>query len=407
MGYGHLRAARALADAIGTEMLSVDRPPLADAGEEAAWRRTRENYERLSRGADLPFLGPAFRRALEALTDIPRLSAPGDLAVPDAASRMLLRLARRGLGRGLVEHLRATGRPLLTTFYAPAVIAAEAGIGDVRCVVTDVDVHRVWAPVEARATSIRYCVPTARTARRLLRYGVPEERIVRTGFPLPPSLLGGEDLPVLRANLGARLLRLDLEGRFLGGRRKEVEDALGPLPPPTGEAPLLVLAVGGAGAQSGAARSLLRAVRDAVATGRLRVALVAGTRSEVAASFAEETSALRLREGVEIVAAATFDAYAAAFEAVLARADVLWTKPSEMTFYAALGLPLLLAPPLGTHERCNRRWARERGAAFDARDPARAARDLASRLDSGALAAAAWNGFTSLPKLGTYRIART
>ena len=38
---------------------------------------------------------------------------------------------------------------------------------------------------------------------------------------------------------------------------------------------------------------------------------------------------------------------------------MLWTKPSEMTFYAALGIPLILAPPLGAHERYNRRWALE------------------------------------------------
>ena len=49
------------------------------------------------------------------------------------------------------------------------------------------------------------------------------------------------------------------------------------------------------------------------------------------------------------------------FRALLAETDVLWTKPSELTFFGALGLPLLLAPPVGIHESYNLRWAREAG----------------------------------------------
>jgi len=405
MGYGHLRAARPLAQVLGTEMLRADAPPLADEGEAAVWRRVKTSYESLSRGADLPLVGPAFRRALDALTDIPRLSTNADLTGPTAGTRMLRRLAQRGLGRGVVESLRASGRPLVTTFYAAAIVAAEAGIERVTCVVTDVDVNRVWVPEDPRGPRIVYCVPSARTAIRLRRYGVPEERILRTGFPLPPSLLGGPGLPVLRANLAARLRRLDPREKFLNVMREDVEAELGALPPAAGTAPLLVLAVGGAGAQVPFAKELLRHLRPEVEAGRVRVALVAGTRREVADGFRETTAALGITDRVEIVAADDFDAYADAFDALIARADVLWTKPSELSFYAALGLPLLLAPHLGRHERCNRRWLRERDAAFDARHPERAARDLAGRIADGALARAAWLAFTRLPRLGTYRIA--
>ena len=38
MGYGHLRAARALADALGTRVELVDRAPLADRDEQRLWR---------------------------------------------------------------------------------------------------------------------------------------------------------------------------------------------------------------------------------------------------------------------------------------------------------------------------------------------------------------------------------
>jgi hypothetical protein len=54
---------------------------------------------------------------------------------------------------------------------------------------------------------------------------------------------------------------------------------------------------------------------------------------------------------------------------VLARADVLCTKPSEMVFYAGLGLPPLLTKPIDIHENYNLRFARENGAALEQRDP--------------------------------------
>ena len=38
-----------------------------------------------------------------------------------------------------------------------------------------------------------------------------------------------------------------------------------------------------------------------------------------------------------------FDAYWHAFNGTLADVDVIWTKPSEMVFYAGLGIPLILA----------------------------------------------------------------
>lgn len=406
MGYGHLRAARPLAQVLGTGVLGCDRAPIADEQEQAVWRRARSSYEHLSRGADLPLVGPAFRRALETITDIPRLSSREDMTAPCAATRMLRRMAERGLGRGLLAHLAATGSALLTTFYAPAVVASAAGHARVRCVVTDVDVNRVWVPEDPRSGSVVYCVPTARTVERLRRYGVPPERIVHTGFPLPPSLLGGPDLPALRRNLAARLRRLDPRDRFVGVMRRDVEVDLGQLPPTDRSPPHLVLAVGGAGAQVASARRFLRALAPEIAASRLRATAVAGTRAEVAEAFRDEVESLGLAGTVPVLVAADFDTYADAFETLLAGADLLWTKPSELSFYAALGLPLLLAPPLGTHERCNRRWLRDRDAAVDARSPERAARDLAGRLAAGDFARAAWYGFRRMPKLGTYRIAQ-
>src|SRR5262249_40749844 len=245
--------------------------------------------------------------------------------------------------------------------------------------------------------------------RRLQAYGVAPERIRFTGFPLPGELLGGPSLETLRKNLAARLVRLDPESSFRNQYRDELHHFLGPLPASEkGKAPLVTFAVGGAGAQAEIARSFLPGLRPALEQDRLRLMLVAGVRKEVAARFEQWIHDNRLDgllgTGVRILVEPSFREYFHAFNAVLAETDLLWTKPSEMTFFGALGLAMVLSRPVGAHERYNRRWAIERGAALKQRNPRYAAERFAESLSDGTLAAAAWSGFMSLPKFGTFRI---
>ncbi|GAO04985.1 hypothetical protein [Anaeromyxobacter sp. PSR-1] len=409
MGYGHLRAASALADALGTEVLKVDRAPVAGPEEERLWQRVRRGYEAISRLSQVPVAGRPLAWALDSITDIPRLHPRRDLSAPTRGVRALERLARNDLGAGLVARLRAEGAPLLTTFYSPAIVADRAGIERVYCVATDTDLNRIWAPLEPARTRIQYLVPTRRAARRLLAYGVPAQRITFTGFPLPDALLGGPSLPVLKRNLAARLVRLDPTGEFRRSVPEELAVFLGALPrEEEGKPAQLTFAVGGAGAQAAMADAFLPGLRPALESGAMRLALVAGTRPEVEARFREALRRAGLEPllggAVEILRAPSFGEYYARFNALLARTDVLWTKPSELTFYGALGLPLVLAPPVGVHERYNRRWARESGAGLKQRDARFAAEWLSDWLADGLLAAAAWAGYLHLPKFGLYRV---
>ncbi len=409
MGYGHLRAAAPLAEALGTEILQVDRAPLVAPDEERLWRRVRRAYEQVSRLSQLPVVGAPLRYVLDSITDIPRLHPYRDLSAPTRGVLTMERLIRRNLGQGLMAHLAETGAPLLTTFYTPAIVADRAGHGSIFCVVTDTDLNRIWVPVEPARTRIRYLVPTRRAARRLRAYGVPEERITFTGFPLPDALVGGPTLTVLKRNLAARLVRLDPSGEFRRSMPEELAHFLGELPrEEEGKPPLLTFAVGGAGAQAGMARAFLPGFRRALEKGILRVALVAGVRAEIADRFREDVKRAgleRLLGGpLEILCAPAFPDYYAQFNALLARTDVLWTKPSELTFYGALGLPLVLARPVGVHERYNARWARESGAGLKQRDVRFAAEWIADGIADGLLAAAAWAGYMRLPKFGLYRI---
>lgn len=413
MGYGHLRAALPLADALGVPLLLADRAPLAGPQEQAQWDRVRGAYELTSRLSQLPLAGGPLRWALDQLTGIPGRYAEADLTGPTGGLRLVERLARRGLGDGLVTALRESGRPLLTTFYVPALVADRAGLqSDLWCVVTDTDANRVWAPVDAAATRLRYLVPTPDVGRRLRQFGVPPDRIHFTGFPLPHELVGGPSYPALRRNLAGRLVRLDPHRAFRREVGDDVAAFLGPLPAAEeGRPPLLTFAVGGAGAQAELARRFLPSLRPAVVEGRLRLALVAGVRGPARDALLEAVDHARLGAavgfGIELLHDPDLATYVRRMNELLARTDVLWTKPSELTFYAALGLPIVCAPPVGVHERRNRRWVRESGAGFKQRAPERAGAWLLDLVAEGQLAAAAWSGYVRLPKGGLYRILET
>lgn len=409
MGYGHLRAATPLAEELGSEVLQVDRPPIVAAEEEKLWRRVRGAYEVVSRLSQIPVVGAPLRLGLDWTTSIPRLHPYRDLSAPTSGVLTLERLIRRNLGQGLVQHLRATGAPLLTTFYSPAIVADRAGLERIFCVVTDTDLNRVWAPVDPRRTRIQYLVPTRRAARRLQSYGVPAERITFTGFPLPGSLLGGPSLEVLKRNLAARIVRLDPSAEFRRSMPEELVHFLGSLPrEEEGKPAQLTFAVGGAGAQAGMAAAFLPGFRRAIESGFVRINLVAGVRPEVEARFREALHGAGMEpllgNGIDLLTAPSFPEYYARFNALLARTDVLWTKPSELVFYAALGLPLVMAAPVGVHERYNRRWVREAGAGLKQREVRFAAEWFTDWLADGLLAAAAWAGYMQLPKFGLYRI---
>lgn len=314
MGLGHLRAAHPLAVAAGTTVLRADEAPIASPGEAALWRRAAVSYEALSRRAAAA--DGLARRLLGGMTAIP---AAGVRALqPDIATLAHDRALGAGLGAGVVAV--AGGRPVVATFYTPA-LAADRGGGEAVCVVTDTDCARIWVAADATAGRLRYAAPTDEVAERLSLYGVPWDRIERTGFPLPVPLVDG-----FEGHLAARLGRL------------------------RGDAPLhLVVAIGGAGAQMASVRVLL--ARPEILDGRVTVDVFVGLRRDLAAGLRAIPS-----PGVSIFGADTFEEHAELFASSLARADALWTKPSELTFYAALGLPLVLAGAVGVQEERNRDW---------------------------------------------------
>jgi hypothetical protein len=384
MGYGHLRPATALAQALGTDVLQMDLPPLGAEIDRRFWESARGLYEPLTRFSQLPGVGAPMRALLNTITAIPPPWPGCDLSGPTQGTKWMERAAHDGVGRALAEHLRKSAAPLLTTFYAAAILAELHGASGLYCLITDSDVNRVWAPPDPARSRIRYFAPSQRARRRMESYGVRRENIRMTGYPLPHELVGGPDRTALKKNFFLRMERL--EGK--------------------GEAPLIVFAIGGAGAQVPLAKKVMQGMKRQIEAGKLRLALVAGRRPEVARQLREALDSLGLdgHPGAELHEAADFPSYLRDLNALLARADALWSKPSEMTFFAALGLPFISAPPVGVHESWNLRWATERGAALPQHDPAAAGEWLMEWLEDGVLAGAAQAGFTRLPQLGLYEI---
>jgi len=409
MGYGHLRPAYSLSDFLGEQpILVADAPPLASPEEQKLWEQARVAYELLSRAGRTPIIGPMLAEILQGITSIKPLYPRRDLSPATLATRALMRSAQKGMGRGLAQRLKSDQRTLITTFFGPAVLSEFHGAESIYCIATDSDVNRVWASEDAKNTKITYFAPTDRVRRRLRSYGVPSERIIMSGFPLPHKLVGGPSATFLKQNLKRRLGALDPKGRFLRESREEVGAFLGDLE--GGDAvPHLVFAVGGAGAQTELVARFLPSLRKRLVRGKLRLTLVAGIRREVAECFRSVIRQNGLDEelgsgSVAILEATSHREYFQKFDDLLMSADVVWTKPSEVTFYAALGLPLILSSPVGSHETYNKRWAIHSGAAVTQGDPAHAGEWFWEMLKDGTLAGAAWSGYLRMPKFGLYRI---
>jgi hypothetical protein len=167
----------------------------------------------------------------------------------------------------------------------------------------------------------------------------------------------------------------------------------------------ITYAVGGAGAQKEIGVGLLRAFRTRLLNGSMRLNLVAGTRQEVADHFHDNVHRVVGEcEGVRVVYAPSMHDYLRDFHGVVRATDVLWTKPSELSFYAGLGLPIVMTPTIGPQERANRKWLTEIGAGMKQEKIEYADQWFIHQLENGRFAELAWMGFLRARKMGTYHI---
>jgi hypothetical protein len=407
MGLGHQRATYPLGHLAEGGLITVGSSAASDAAEKKLWDRLRGAYEFLSRVRSTPIIGKPLFSILDALQSIPSFYPIRDMSAPSYQVKLVSRYIDRGLCRGMLERIQTKPLPLVASYLAPALAADKAGYGRIYCIICDAEISRAWVAENPRRSRVHYLAPCGRAVMRLKSYGVPDERIFLTGFPFPLEILGNKDLDLLRADMGQRLFYLDPADRFWPLHGRNVVHFLGRQNCRFRKQRCLAItfAVGGAGAQREIGYQIVKSLRERIRKGEVAVNLVAGVRPEIREYFEEVKEELLPRsKNVRILYAEDKLDYFRQFSETMRSTDVLWTKPSELSFYCGLGIPIVMAPPIGAQEMFNKHWLLEVQAGIPQEDPEYTGEWLLDLWREGRLAESAWDGFLKARKYGTYKI---
>jgi hypothetical protein len=410
MGYGHQRAAYPLKDIAYERIINANSDKIIANDEKRTWNKAKIFYEWISRTSELPIIGRLLFGIYNQIQKISPYYPLRNNSSSTFAVRYLDRAIRKGLCKSLINYIRDKDIPLITSFYIPAIAADYYKFPKIYCVITDTDINRIWVPANPSLCNIKYLVPCTHAQKRLLTYGIKKENIFLTGFPLPKENIGGVDSRITCKVLSQRLINLDPKKIFIGQYGRLISKILGKsfdissTPVPV----TITFMIGGAGANKDIAIALLSSLKEKLLHDQIRLCLVAGTHLDIRNIFEEEI----LRQGLtsamgrslSIICKLTKKEYFESLNAQLNVTDILWTKPSELSFYTALGLPIIISAPLGAQEIWNRKWLFEIGAGLEHEDPYYAAQWIDEWLSDGRLAMRAWNGFMNAPRLGTYNI---
>lgn len=407
MGYGHQRAAYPLLGLSAGEMITVNNYNGIPEWEKNYWINNLKSYEKISRFKKVPIVGKGIFATMDYLQRIKPFYPFRDLSKPTLQQKYFYKLIRKGLGKDLIEKLGKSKLPLITTFFVGMYMAEEHNyLGDIYAVVCDADISRAWAPLNAKKSRVKFLVPNTQVKARLIMYGVKESSIFITGFPLPVENIG-EKNEILKKDLTNRISNLDVDYVY---REKEkallkkiIPDAL----ENRKKRPIsITFAVGGAGAQKEIGGEIVKRLASHIARGEFIVNLIAGVRSEVKKYFETvvKESNLELGKDVNIIYHKDKIEYFKLFNKVLRQTDILWTKPSELSFYSGLGLPIIMSETVGSQEDFNRAWLIANGAGIDSKDLRHVDEWLPDMLKSGRLARAAMDGYLNAENRGYYNI---
>lgn len=408
MGYGHQRTAFPLRNlAPDGKVINANDYQGIPNKDIIAWEGTRKIYEFISTFKRVFLIGEfvffIFNQFQKILTFYPKR----DLSRPNFQLKEIFSLIKNGWGKHLIEKLKENPLPLITTFFTQAFMAEFFNYpAEIYCVICDADIARPWAALNPKESRIKYFVPTGRVVERLKLYGVRPENIFFTGYPLPSENLGSENLEILKQDLGFRLLNLDKSGRYSRQYQPLIEKYLGALPKNPDHPLTVMFSVGGAGAQKEIGIKVLKNLAGKIKKGEIKIILVAGIKERIKEYFKKNIKSLGLEKNpnVEIVYAAKIEDYFKEFNRKLRKTDILWTKPSELSFYAALGIPIILAPSVGSQEEFNQRWLLKSGFGIMQENLAYVNQWFFDWLESGYFAEAAMQGFVEGKKLGTFNI---
>ena len=407
MGYGHQRTAYPLRGiAFGGKVINANSYQGIPAKDKMFWWQMRSIYEFISRFKKIPILGNFVFSVLDRFQKILSYYPKRDLSRPNISSKNIFHFIKRGWGKDLIERFKKNPLPIVSTFFTPAFMAEEFNYpGQIYCVVCDADINRAWATINPQKSKIKYFTPCTWARDRLKLYGVKPEQIFLTGYPLPQENIG-ENLKILKEDMRHRLLNLDPNRKYRKIYAPLIEGSLGKLPEKSNHPLTIMFSIGGAGAQKEIPLKAINSLKENIKNKKIRFIIAVGVREELRKYFAENIKDLKLDGWIRIISGVTIDEYFKLFNEALRETDILWTKPSELSFYAGLGLPIIIAPTIGSQEDFNKKWLLHVGAAVLQENPKYTKQWLFDLLDSGSLAENAMQGFVEIEKMGAYNIER-
>ena len=411
MGYGHQRAAYPLKKfAYQDKIITANNYEGIPASDRLIWANDEKFYNFISRFKSRGWLGRLAFNYIDRFQKIDEFYPLGRRTEPTAQLKGIYQRIKKGWGQHLIKKLNQKLLPLITPFFTVAHMAEYWGYqGPIYLLVTDSDISRAWAPLEPAQSKICYLASTERVVGRLKEYGVLAEKIFYTGFPLPEELVG-PDSKIAKENLRRRLLTLDPLGQFKTAFGPVIENYIGSLKSPIGTAPTptLAFAVGGAGAQVEIGCEILGSLAKLLREGKITIYLIAGVSEQAATKFNEAAKKLQLEEhlgkNLNIIFTTSKEEYFQQFNEMLSSVDILWTKPSELSFYAALGLPIVIAPPVGSQEIQNRKWLLFLNTGLNQLNPKFAHQWLVDWISNGHFAEMALEGFIKMERNGVANI---
>ncbi len=424
MGYGHQRTAEPLrAFSFKKEIINANNYKGIPENDRKIWESGRTFYEFISRFKRTPLIGKFVFSFFDKLQSIPAYYPKRNMSKHNFVLKRIYSAIKKGWGKDFIERLKIKNEqvsrkrgqklkinlPLVTTFFIPAFMAEFFKYpADIYCVICDADISRTWAPLNPRKSRIKYLAPNPWVINRLELYGVRKENIFLSGYPLPKENIGSEKMEILKKDLGERILNLDPAQKYRRRYKLLIEKKVGQLPKESGHSLTIMFSIGGAGAQKKIAINYVKSLSEKIKQNKIKIILSAGIRKEVERYFLKEIKKLKLEKflgrGIEIIFKKEIRDYFSLFNQKLRKTDILWTKPSELSFYSALGVPIIIAPPIGSQEDFNKKWLLHTGAGILGENPKYANEWIFDSLNSGRFAEAAMQGFIEEEKLGTFNI---
>jgi UDP-N-acetylglucosamine:LPS N-acetylglucosamine transferase len=353
---------------------------------------------------NIPILGTTSFAIMDELQKIMTYYPKRDMSRPTFMLKNNYKSIDKGLGTDLIDRLKKNPLPIVSTFFMPAFLAEEHNYPEqVYCIICDADVSRAWAPLYPAKSKIKYFTPNTWTRDRLKLYGVKEENITLTGYPLPKENIGA-NLEIAKDDFKNRLINLDPNGRYRKTYEPLIKGVMGALPKKSDHPLTIMFAIGGAGAQKEICLEAINSLSEKIKERKLRFIISVGVREELRKYFANNIKNLKLDGWVHIISGITINEYFKSFNEALRETDVLWTKPSELSFYSGLGIPIIIAPTIGSQEDFNKRWLIHIGSGIPQEDPKYTDQWFFDLLNGGDFAEAAMQGFMEIEKKGAYNI---